>query len=362
VKRATGALLAATLGSRCRSDSPGPGSSGLKDSGRKSGCLVGAVIDKWQMQDQRMLPLILENFNLITLGKLKWGFVRPTMNDFDFGESDWMVEFCGKHGLAMHGHNLCWNAANPAWLIQTLTKTNARQMLTTHIDTVMKRYAGRISSWDVVNEPIAAWMGRDDGLYKGPWLDALGESYIDLAFHTAAAADPKAVRVLNVAHVEQAGGGSDAARTVTLRLIEGLLKRGVPLQAIGFESHLSGAMPGGSSASRARFVESLLGLGLEIILTEVDVDDTRVPGNISERDVVVADCYSSYLSSMLPQARPKRVIFFSFCDLKNWIDGVGIPAYTRQDGAAHRPGLFSQELASKPAYAAALAAFGSHRS
>jgi endo-1,4-beta-xylanase len=312
------------------------------------------------MQDQRMLPLILDNLNLITLGKLKWGFVRPTMNDFDFSESDWMVEFCIEHGLSMHGHNLCWNAANPAWLTQTLTKANASQMLTTHIQTVMKRYADRISSWDVVNEPIATWMGRDDGLYKGPWLDALGASYIDLAFHAAAAADPKPLRVLNIAHVEQGGSGSDMTRTLSLRLIEGLMQRGVPVQAIGFESHLSGAVSGSSSASRAWFVERLRGLGLEVILTELDVDDTQVPGNPSERDVVVADCYSSYLSSILPQARPKRVIFFSFCDLKNWIDGVRSPKYTRQDGSAHRPGLFSRELASKPAYAAALAAFQSY--
>jgi endo-1,4-beta-xylanase len=314
------------------------------------------------MQDQRMLPLILNNFNLITLGKLKWGFVRPTVNDFDFSESDWMVQFCTEHGLAMHGHNLCWNAANPAWLAQTLTKANASQMLTTHIETVMKRYAGRISSWDVVNEPIATWMGRDDGLYKGLWLDALGASYIDLAFHAAKAADPNALRVLNIAHVEQGGSGSDVTRTFSVRLIEGLMQRGVPVQAIGFESHLSGAIPGESSASRARFVKSLRGLGLEVILTELDVDDTRVPGNISERDVVVADCYSGYLSSILPQARPKRVIFFSFCDSKNWIDGVATREYTRRDGAAHRPGLFSRELASKPAYAAAVAAFQSYRS
>jgi endo-1,4-beta-xylanase len=313
------------------------------------------------MQDQQMLPLILGNLNLITLGRLKWGFVRPTMNEFDFRESDWMVEFCTEHGLAMHGHNLCWNTANPAWLTQTLTKANASQMLTTHIETVMTRYAGRIRSWDVVNEPVATWMGRDDGLYNGPWLETLGASYIDLAFHAAKAADPKALRVLNIAHVEQGGSGSDLARTLSLRLIEGLMQRGVPVQAIGFESHLSGAMPSGSFASRSRFVESLRGLGLEVILTEVDVDDTRIPGDETERDAVVAECYSSYLSSMLTQARPKKVIFFSFCDSKNWIDAVATREYSRQDGTAHRPGLFSRELSPKPAYTAALAVFQSYR-
>jgi endo-1,4-beta-xylanase len=329
---------------------------GLKDISHSGGLLIGAVADMWQMQDPRIYSLIVKNFNLITLGKLKWGFVRPTPVGFNFSESDWMASFCAVHGLAMHGHNLCWNASNPAWLTHILTRDNAAQMLTDHISVVMQRYVGRISSYDVVNEPVATWMGRRDGLYTGPWLDVLGESYIDIAFHAAARADPAALRVLNIAHVEQPGSGPDLARTCTLNLIERLLKRGVPLQAIGFESHLSGTDPVTSTPSRQNFIAALRQFGLKILLTELDVNDTAVQGDIYERDAVVGQCYGDYLAALLSEAQPSRVIFFSPTDQKNWYDTVR--SDVRRDGTAHRPGLFDLNLAPKTSYTAVATALG----
>jgi endo-1,4-beta-xylanase len=217
----------------------------------------------------------------------------------------------------------------------------------------MKRYAGRISSWDVVNEPIAVWMGRSDGLYKGPWLDALGPQYIDIAFHAAAQAEPNALRVLNTAHDEQPGRGSDDARTATLRLVESLLKRGVPLQAIGLESHLAGDYPGSATPSRTAFLHELRNFGLKILLTELDVDDTRLPADIASRDRQVAECYAEYIASMVAEARPERIIFFTPGDTRNWYDAIHLGPFVRADGAPHRPGLFNTALNPKPAYVAA---------
>jgi endo-1,4-beta-xylanase len=328
-------LLAASI--PCLRAQPGSSASpGLKDLVSRN-ARVGAVVDQWQMQNPRWLKLILDNFNLVTLGKLKWGYVRPSESTYDFLESDWMAAFCREKNLAMHGHNLCWNAGNPAWLAKSLTKSNASRFLSDHIATVMKRYAGRISSWDVVNEPIATWMGRPDGLYEGPWLDALGPQYIDIAFHAAAEADPTPLRVLNIAHVEQGGTGSDATRAATLRLIEGLLKRAVPVQAIGFESHLAGDYPGDATPSRTRFVRELRQFGLKILLTEIDIDDTHLTSDIANRDFVVSECYGAYLTSMLAEAQPERIIFFSPSDQKNWYDAIHRFPYLRRDGLPHVP-------------------------
>ena len=318
--------------------------------------LVGAVIDKWQMQNPQWLPLILENFNLITLGKLKWEFIRPSNSGFDFREADWMVDFCQQHRLAMHGHNLCWNASNPPWLSQILTKDNAERLLSDHIHTVVKRYAGRITSWDIVNEPVAVWMGRPDGLYKGPWLDSLGPRYIDIAFHAAAEADPEALRVLNIHHVEQDGSNADKARQITLRLAESLLERGVPIQAIGLESHLAADYPVSSTQSRAAFIHELRDLGLQILLTELDVDDTRIPGSGARRDAAVSQCYGEYLTGVLREAHPSRIIFFSPSDERNWYDAIHGTQFDRHDGTSHRPGLFDNSLLPKAAYASVASA------
>ena len=358
---ASGALLlAASPELRALQVTSGAPASGLKDLVAPN-VRIGAVADQWQMQDPQWLKLILDNFNLITLGKLKWGNLRPTDTTYDFKESDWMVNFCSGKNLEMHGHNLCWNASNPAWLAKTLTKSNAGGILHDHIATVMKRYSGKIASWDVVNEPIATWMGRPDGLYTGPWLDAIGPSYIDVAFHAAAEADPKPLRVLNIAHVEQGGSAADPARTATLRLVEGLVKRGVPVQAIGFESHLAGDYPGSTTPSRASFVRELRQFGLKILLTELDIDDTRLPADIATRDHMVSDCYRDYLQSILTEAQPERIIFFSPSDQKDWYDAVHGAPFARRDGVPHRPGLFDDQLRPKAAYAAVATALKAYR-
>ena len=181
-----------------------------------------------------------------------------------------------------------------------LTPANAQQILTSHISTVMKRYTGKITSYDVVNEPIATWLGRPDGLYTGPWLTALGPDYIEIAFHAALDADPSALRVLNTAHVEQKGKGDDLARSKTLDLVRDLVKRGVPIQAVGLESHLYGAVNSGTDKNRDAFIAGLRDLGLKILITELDVNDTEISGSAATRDQAIATCYSDYLRSILP--------------------------------------------------------------
>jgi endo-1,4-beta-xylanase len=350
------AVLAATRVRHTSAQDAAATSLGLKD---MSPCprLIGAWVDQWQMQDSLWLPLILKNFNLITLGRLKWGISRPTATTYDFAQTDWMVDYCRANGIALHGHNLCWNTSNPAWLAQTLTTGNAEAMLAGYITLVMKRYAGKIGSYDVVNEPIASWMGRPDGLYTGPWLTALGPEYIDIAFNAAKAADPNALRVLNIAHVEQSGDGDDTARNLTLNLIEALVKRNVPVQAIGFESHLAGDVSGLSTPSRDSFVKQIRQLGLQVLITEMDIDDTRLPTDHGQDDADVAQVYSDYLSSLLLQAQPPHLTFFTPGDLNNWYDALAPdPTYARQGSALHRPGLFDSNLDPKPSYAAVAAA------
>jgi endo-1,4-beta-xylanase len=261
----------------------------------------------------------------------------------------------------MHGHNLCWNTLNPAWLTQTITSTNAESILTKHISTVVGRYAGKMNSWDVVNEPVATWMGRSDGLYTGPWLNTLGPEYMDIAFHAAAAADPHALRILNTAHNEQGGPGCDASRVATLNLIEALLKRNVPIQAVGLESHLAGNISSGTTLSRSAFMAELRQFGLQILVTEIDVDDTLLPANFAARDALVSQRYSDYLTSIWREAQPSRIIFFTPSDLNNWYDSVNSAPYIRGDGLNHRPGLLDASLAKKSSYQAVATALTQFR-
>jgi endo-1,4-beta-xylanase len=326
----------------------------LKALGAPCGMKLGMMAVRQQLQDPAWANAVTTNFQLLTPGnELKWSRVHPTPDAFNFNDADWMVDFAERNGMLIHGHNLCWNAEGNylKWLGSTLTRENAQQYLTQHISTVVGRYKGRIDSWDVVNEPVVPWSKRPDGLYPGVWLNVLGPQYIEIAFHAAAAADPAALRVLNIYYVEHATPDGDKARRDNLVLLQQLKRRGVPIQAVGIESHLDASVaPGG--AALTRFLDNVRALGLQVLITELDVNDTHVAGDRQARDAAVAQCYADYLTNVVPAGHVERLIFWTLSDKGNWMNSLHVPNFQRADGDSHRPGLLDDSLAQKPAFRA----------
>jgi endo-1,4-beta-xylanase len=298
----------------------------LKAAGASSGCQVGTAAPQVLLQDASIAQFVVRNFNLLTASGLKWDAVHPQPDSYNFTEADWNINFAEKNGMRVHGHNLCWNSpANPAWLKSVLNQRNAQQFLTSHITTVMRRYQGRVDSWDVVNEPVVSWSRRSDGLYPGIWLDLLGPEYIDIAFHAAALADPKPLRILNIYDVEQGTPEDELTRTRTTALLKQLVARGVPIQAVGLESHLDASQPLGQT-SFLEFIKEIRGLGLEVLITELDVLESRATGNSMDWDQAVAKYYGDYIDQMLSAAHPRSVIFWSLQD--RWYRGKRIQGLT----------------------------------
>ena len=109
-----------------------------------------------------------------------------------------------------------WEAALPKWFVPTVNLDNAERVLLSHISTVAGHYAGQMHSWDVVNEAIGVEDGRADGLKVTPWLIYLGPEYIDLAFHAAHQADPKAMLVYNENGLESENSAAEQKRRAVL--------------------------------------------------------------------------------------------------------------------------------------------------
>jgi endo-1,4-beta-xylanase len=297
-------------------------------------------------------PFVVDNCSLICdASGLLWSVCHPEEDTYNFEAADWMLAFAKKNSMLLRGHTLCWNTGNPEWLTKAITPSNAEDLLVSHIKTVAGRYAGKLDSWNVVNEPITVWQGQPEGLSNGPWLKALGPEFIDLAFKTVAEVDPTAVRVINFHECEQASETS--TRAASLALVESLLKRGVPLQAVGLESHIDiGAEI--DYAFMAQFVKDFKSLGLSVEITEFDVNDAKQNGSFAARDAAVSDSYRIYLNFLLGRGNIERITFWSPTDVNNWMDAVckaGDPEFIRDDGSCdHRPGLLNTDWELAPAY------------
>jgi endo-1,4-beta-xylanase len=337
--------------------------SNLKDLGAASGVEIGTALNLRYLSDTQFAAFVLDNFSLITPGvELKWAALRPSPDTFNFYNADKLIAWARAHSLEIHGHNLCWQVFNPDWFGRTLTRANAQQYLTTHITTVMRHYKCQIPTWDVVNEPIGIWENRPDGLRLGPWLDLIGPDYIDIAFHAAKDADPSPLRILNLNGAERQDYFGDRTRAATLTLIQQLLKRGVPLQAIGLQGHLRAPYTA-DHAPFIRFVSQLRELGLQVLVTELDINDIDVKGDAAQVRSVVASSYATFLSTLIPAAQPKRIIFGTPTDRYSWYDQSAKtnPGYRRSDGAPHYAGLLDGSLNASPALSSVRAAVAQFR-
>jgi endo-1,4-beta-xylanase len=102
-------------------------------------------------------------------------------------------------------------------------------------------------------------------------------------------------------------------------------------------------------------------MGLEILITELDINDSKVGADNQKRDQVVADYYRRYLDIVLPVANLKRLVFWAPFD-HSWMDYMcNVPRWQRTDGNCnHRPGLVDASMRIKPSYHAVADALSSN--
>lgn len=291
---------------------------------------------------------------LVPANELKWKTIRPSATEYQFEVPDAMLAFAQQHGLIMHGHTLVWHNSLPDWFAETVNASNAEQILVDHVQTVATHYAGQIRSWDVVNEAILPEHDQPNGLRKTPWLEFLGEDYLDLAFRVAHGADPQALLLYNDFNLDFAVRQDERKRRAVLGLLERLTAKGVPIHALGIQGHLSGAqVPHFDAEVMRRFLRDVASLGLKIFITELDVIDKAFPADLSIRDRMVAAAYEDYLSVVLEEPAVVSVATWGFSDRYTWLNSF----HPREDELPVRPLPLDENLQPKLAWNAIARAF-----
>ena len=270
--------------------------------------------------------------------QMKWDYLHPEQDRYDFAAADAIVDFAEKNGQVVRGHTLLWHSQNPAWLTEgDYTDEELRAILEDHIKTVVGRYAGRIQQWDVANEIFtdgAAPVLRPENI----WISRLGPGIIGDAFRWAHEADPQAELFLNDYAVEGVGPKS----TAYYELSKQLLAEGVPLHGFAVQAHLSFEypFPGNLQENLQRFDD----LGLETAVTELDV---RMPVAAGARPTDAqlqqqADWYRRTLEACLGVEGCESFTIWGFTDKYSWV-----PTFFTGQGAAT---VMFEDYERKPAY------------
>jgi endo-1,4-beta-xylanase len=336
--------------------------SALKERAMAKGLIYGAAVryDQLFSDHEFAARLVQESNMLVPEWELKWfagnALLRPNHNEFDFTAADGMADFAKAHNLLFRGHALIWHESLPGWFQEFVNHQNAHQILINHIEKVVSHYAGRIHSWDVVNEAIAydpRKSQRADSLRLTPWLKFLGPDYIDLAFRTAAAADPEALLVYNDFGMDYDTARDEAKRTAVLKLLKHSKSRGTPIHALGIQAHLQGDSADFNPHKLQRFLRDVAALDLKILITELDVVDKKLPPAIEVRDRIVASAYEDYLSVVLNEPAVIAVITWGLSDRYTYLSEF-LP---RSDGKPVRPLPLDINLKRKLAWNAMARAF-----
>jgi endo-1,4-beta-xylanase len=317
----------------------------LRKVAAKRGLLIGAATEAVPLVREPDFASLLGNqFSMLaTENRMKFNIIHPERERYDFTQADVIVKFAQANQMAVRGHCFVWHEHFPGWLNSAdIPTTIAEQIVREHIETVMRRYAGKVAYWDVVNEAIS-----DDGhMRETKWKSLLGEDYIAKAFRWSRVADPNAKLFLNDFGIEAICPKSDKFYEV----VRQLLADKVPIDGLGFQMHLNLAA-GLSTASLQLNLKRFASLGLELHITEMDVS-LAGPGVTTGTLLKQGQMYREVLEAALQFPEFKALVFWGASDRHSWLTGSKQPP--------DAPLLFDNDLCPKPAYFGVLQAIRPH--
>ncbi|GGX65029.1 beta-xylanase [Litorimonas cladophorae] len=334
---------------------------GLNAIAQTKGLRFGSAISSGALKDDRYLDIVRRDCgSLVAENEHKIYVINGESQRFDFDRGDAIVDFAQKNDMAMRGHVLLWNRDDflPNWMPKqdwgADKKRGMKAYLDKYFETVLTHYDRKISSWDVVNETIDPATGT---MRETVFTQNFGPDVVDYAFHQARKLAPDTQLVYNDYMIWEPG--NENHRTGVLKLLEGFRNKGVPIDAFGVQSHLGtgdGPVGKGFPDPQRRewraFMDEIVGMGYDIILSEFDVNDTRLPANVKQRDRLMADYAKAYLDMMLDYKEVKEILAWGMADNHSWLETW----WPREDGVVKRPGLYDANYEPKPLYYAVEAA------
>ncbi|KQQ92656.1 hypothetical protein ASF62_12525 [Leifsonia sp. Leaf325] len=274
-------------------------------------------------------------------------------------EADTLMSFARDNDLNVYGHTLVWHSQTPAWFFQgdggaPLTASAADQQvlkdrMRTHIFSVAQHLSDTygafgsdtnpLYAFDVVNEVVSDAADSADGLRRSEWYRILGEQFIDLAFqyaneafngeYAAEGVEHPVTLFINDYNSEQAG---KQARYHAL--VQRLLERGVPVDGVGHQFHVSLSLP---ASTLGEAVVAFEDLPVTQAVTELDVT-TGTPvtqANLIEQGYYYRDAFRSFREHADDLF---SVTVWGLTDGRSWRASSGAPL------------VFDDGLQAKPAY------------
>ncbi|MBE1490294.1 endo-1,4-beta-xylanase [Plantactinospora soyae] len=261
---------------------------------------------------------------------MTWAATESLRGSFTWSAADEIATYAATSGKALTGHALVSPTQVPAWVDEITSTDDLRAALREHISAVVGRYGDQVEYWNVLDEVFAEdgnW--REDSVFQR--LDNF--YWMEEALYAARAAAPNAKLCVN-------DHGTEAIRSKATALYNLVLQyqaRGVPIDCVGFQTHLAvNGVPDTLQENLQRFAD----LGIDVRITELDI---RVPVPASPADLrAQATDYRRVFQACLAVTRCTGITVWGVTDRYSWI-----PDALPGQGAGL---LWDEGYAKKPAY------------
>ncbi|MBQ7654922.1 MAG: endo-1,4-beta-xylanase [Clostridia bacterium] len=197
------------------------------------GCGAFDAVALMKTQDEQRKDFLRDRMEkwlgLFNYGTLPfyWGRYEPVEGKTAYPETMAGAKWLTERGVKVKGHPLCWHTACASWLMQYSNEEILRRQLE-RIRRDVTAYKGVVDMWDVINEVVImpVFDKYDNAITR--ICKELGRiRLVKEVFAAAKESNPGATLLIN-----------DFNTSVSYEiLLEGLLEAGVPISAIGIQSH-----------------------------------------------------------------------------------------------------------------------------
>ena len=307
--------------------------------------------------------IVKTNFNSITAeNSLKWMYIQPSPNYFNFTVADKYVDFGTKNKMHIVGHALVWHSQLADFMQNIESKAEMTKHFENHIYTLVSRYKGKINAWDVVNEAF----NEDGSMRESVFYKLLGKNYIEKAFELTHNADPNVDLIYNDYNLYK-----KEKRDGVINMVKQMKSKGIKIDAVGVQAHWSLNQP--SLYEIEQIILDISKLGVDVMFTELDISVLPSPWEQVGADVSQnfsrfegdpkMDPYTDKLPKSVQNKLAKRykdifqlfikhsdkisrVTFWGVMDKHSWLNDFPIK------GRTNYPLLFNRTYQEKEAYKA----------
>ena len=297
----------------------------------------GSQVVYYMLTDGTYSKIVQGNFNLFTSsGELDfetWKSLKPDLTQtdpalrygkFDLSRVDKVIQFASDNNAKIQIYHLVdavkeyktrdYSDDLSQWIVEgNFSRDEYIAIMQNRIRQVMENFKENYPNvpitFVVVNETF------DWNKLAGFWYDKIGVDYIDIAFDTARSINPDVKLLYNDVNIFYGGKIDDHDKAV-YALVKRLKAKG-GVDGVGFQMHLE-ASTAPSKELVMQYMKMYQDIGVNVYVTEFDVDMTTAKGSLDEKARLKAQIYQDMLEACLESENCVNFAMFGFTPAVSW--------------------------------------------